>query len=682
VPSFTAAPEEPVESFERGIDLDSPRTAIKKGGYEDAQNMLLACESGGAQHLCTVRLDAELDSGITWPAGNVRWFAPYTFSTFSAGTLTFSSHLVIARTDGSVHRYDTGSPGTTTLVRRGLSASQDYWTHATYDQWVLTFNGRDAPMKYGQHFLFADQNEARPFLFPLGSKPITPAGPAIALEAWTFGGASAFVADASVPGGGSRVHTSSLLVSPSQNAFNSWTSARNFLSGPQPYGGTDFAGTDFFVFQYFKSATAGNIRVRFGDDAGANYFEFTVSTITTGAWTTAALLRSSATTTGAPNWNSIKRVTVFNDDAVNNVHVDDFYMLYANAPAALQVACEHKGRVVGGGAPIAGSASSPALSTLFWSRANFPDEFPAANNQIMSGGFSSLAKTNQITAVREYQDSVIVGTPHTIFAWTVGTDGSPSKSVVTSELGIDAHRAIVETPAGSLLFTWQRGIYILRATGRGYASQKVASLLKSLWLEEPWWTVGAIDERTKTVRFWFREKTNGNPTKTTKGLIFDYVRAQDLGEAVWPSTMTQLADYATSAYVNGLREVLYGRLDSNDIFRLHATSSGTLTSYVRLPWMSREGSDRLVKWMGLVVPYAATSPVTVRLRTASNPEQFEGATFSDILALPATPGVAEPARVLFGSTARWVQVEFRATAFGFEVFPPVEMIAVPTKRVP
>src|SRR5438034_507363 len=157
---FLTSPEEPYIAFDRGIDREDARSDIQKGGYDDAENILLRCNPQGGVHVCAMNVDQKLDPLITWQPGNAIFVAPYTFATFSAGVLSFSTHLVIARasTDVSVWRYDSGAPGTETLIRRGFNANK-YWTHAVYQQFLITLNGRDAPMKYGQHFL--GQGEAR-----------------------------------------------------------------------------------------------------------------------------------------------------------------------------------------------------------------------------------------------------------------------------------------------------------------------------------------------------------------------------------------------------------------------------------------------------------------------------------------------------------------------------------------
>jgi hypothetical protein len=669
---FLQSPEEPFIAFDRGIDREDTRTNIEKGGYDAAQNVLLRCAPMGGTHVCAMANDPSLDPLITWKPGDAIFVAPFTYSTYSSNVLSFNTHLLITRDSGAVWRYDTGTPGTETIVRRGFTTSQKYWTHAVYDQWLLTFNGREAPMKYGQHFL--DQGEARPFMFPIGSKPVSPIGATITDENWTHAGASAFVADASVPGGGSRVHTQSLNVAVSSNSYNSWTAAKNFLTGPFPYGGTDFTSTDYLVFQVFKAAGTANVRIRFGNDANTVYFEWTQSVGPSTGWQTFRLLRSAAVVTGAAVWTSIKRLTLFNDDAANTVYFDDVYFLYANAPPALQVATSHKGRVVGGGAPTAGT-NRPTLANLYWSRALFPDEFPVSNSTIVSGGTSALAQANMVTAVREFGTSIIVGTPSSVNAFTVDSAGLPTLQLVTNETGIDSHKSMVESPNGAMMYFWQRGIYVLRSTWRSNGSPKIAHIFDTLNLSEPWWTTGVFDEKTQTIRFWFRD--NSVIALTTKGIVLDYVRAQELGEGVWPSTMTQMADMAIPAIVNGNREVIYVRFDEQGVYRLGTQESGALTCNVELPWMSREGKDRLI------VPYGADQPVKVYARYASHPESFNDAVYSLIQTLPASPAMAEQARVLFGSTSRWIQIKFEtATAKGMEIFSPIMVTAIPTKRMP
>jgi hypothetical protein len=678
------APEEPFISFERGIDREDPRTAIVKGGYDNASNIILWNLTQGGTHPVALKAEQKLDSLITWSSGNTIFFEPFTFNTYVKPTLTFLTHILMADDTGAAWRYDTGSPGTQTIVRRGFETTNKYWTPMVYDNWLLTFNGIDAPMKYGQHFLTSNV-EARPFLFPLGSKPVTPCGAAIANETWTFtGGTSGFVNDASVPGGGSRVHTQSVKLDASGTAKNVFT-AKNLNAGPDPYGGTPFGLTvDFVNFQVFKAAGgAANLLIDFQTTDGTDYFRFTQSVSSSASWQQFSLQLNSSATVGAPNWNNITSVKFTSSDGVNVVYVDDLYLLYGNAPPALQVATLHKTRVVGGGAPTNGSTVS-ALGTLFWSRAGFPDEYPAANNTPVPAGVHGLSKANKINALKEFSGSVVIGTPHALSSFTLDAAGNPVIGMITNEHGCDSHRGMVETPNGALVFPWQRDFFVIRSTWRSYGSHKIATLLSNMALSEPHpnFTIGVWDEATKTIRFWFRE--GSSPTATTNGVVLDYVRAQELGEGVWPSTMTQLADYVTPAYVSGARLVLYSRNNGPNIYQMEQLTTGSLTSSIELPWVSRVGSDKLVKWLGLIVPYASTNGVDVFIRYASHPDQFQTASYgTKIQTLPATPGFSEQARVLFGQVSRWCQVKFQTTTpAGMEIFPPIELIAVPTARVP
>lgn len=680
MPLWEQGDPQPFQSFGKGIDRDSSPTVVPEGHYDDASNMLLYSDTSG-QHMATMKKDVLLDPDITWPSGNLYWFAPFTYSTYvpATGVLSFETHLLMQRSTGQFHRYDNGAPGTTTSVRRtsgGLGASQ-LTTHFVYDQWLVVLNGRDAPMKYGQHFRFDGQGHEVPYLFPLGSKPVSPLEPSITGETVTLGGSSAFVADASVPGGGARVGANSLKVSTSATVRIHFTAARNFQAGPLPYGGTDFANTDFFQFQYYKAADAGGITVRFYKTYNTVYRTYTSTTSTTGAWTLESLARTGADTGGFVDADmaAITDIEIISSDAANDTYIDDMYFLYADAPPAAQVGTAHKDRIVLGGVPTAGVNDDPALSTLFWTDAEKPDEFPSGNTQTIAGGSQSLSRTNRIAVLREYGDAVIVGTQNSIFAWTIGTDGAPSRSVITTETGIDSPRAVSETPTGSLLFPWQRGFYILRQTGRNYVSQKIAPILKDIWLEQPWWTIGVRDEKTKTIRFWFRE--TDSQSATSEGVVFDYVRAQDSGGAVWPSRMSQMADYATEAYVDGVREVLYCMFASQQVWRMHVDEGGTLESQITLPWLATQSRDKTTRWTGINVPYAATADVRVFVRYANNPGEFQDAAFEEVQSLGENPDIRDPAHVPFGKSAKYIQVKFQAQEYGFEIYPPLTLIAAP-----
>lgn len=668
----------PIASFERGIDRASARTNIEKGGYEDAQNLILWCATHGGKHLHTVARDVPLDPDVAWPPGNVWFVAPYVVAEYANSVLTLTPHLVIVRSTGQMHRYDYGSPGTVVPVRRGFTTSHDLWTSTLYGQLLILVNGRDAPMKYGPHW--ALYGEARPFAFPLGSRPITPMGAAIAGESWAFGANSGFVADASVPGGGARVHTASVRVAPGESATLTFGSPRNLLAGPYPYGGTDFApDKDWFLIQAYSTANP-SFTVTFQKDA-SNYVTFTFTSTTTGTWVQGKARLDAGTKTGSDTLETIyKNVAsvVFTNTGAADVYLDDCYFLYTTAPPAIQVVASHKQRLVGGGAPVAADGVTSSLSNVYFSRAGFPDEWPATNVAVITPG-AAMSRANRITALREFGSALLVGTPHGIVAFTVDANGQAVQQLVTSEHGVDSHRSMVETPNGALLFFWQRSIFIVRSTWRAFAATKIVPYLGTLDLTASEYTVGVFDERTQTLRFWWR--TTAKSGTTSAGIILDYVRAQELGEGVWPSTMTQMADVVATVTRAGQREVLYARYDSPQIYRLGASETGPLPSSVTLPWMSLEARDKVVKWLGCEVSYISAAPIRVEVRYAGHPSEFDSAEFETLGVLPANPRVPTQGRVLFGRSARWAQVRLSATE-PMEIFPPVNLLALPTQRQP
>ena len=127
MPLDQSAQVEPIVSFEKGMDQESSPTMMLKGTYELAQNMLLGVD-GARKYLASCKVDTALDSGAAWPSGNTIWLASYTMHTISGSVITETTHLIFAQDTGAVYRYDAGSPGTVTLVRRGFTASADLWT--------------------------------------------------------------------------------------------------------------------------------------------------------------------------------------------------------------------------------------------------------------------------------------------------------------------------------------------------------------------------------------------------------------------------------------------------------------------------------------------------------------------------------------------------------------------------
>ena len=70
MPYYETGQSEPYSGFAKGMDRDSPATAIAEGHYEDGLNILLR-GVGSGQHPSTMYKDKLLDADITWPTGNL-----------------------------------------------------------------------------------------------------------------------------------------------------------------------------------------------------------------------------------------------------------------------------------------------------------------------------------------------------------------------------------------------------------------------------------------------------------------------------------------------------------------------------------------------------------------------------------------------------------------------------------
>jgi hypothetical protein len=217
-------------------------------------------------------------------------------------------------------------------------------------------------------------------------------------------------------------------------------------------------------------------------------------------------------------------------------------------------------------------------------------------------------------------------------------------------------------------------------------SEKVRTIIDKLWLAEPWWTIMVRDENTKTIRLWWREYDSeldtSTPDTTNQGLIYDYIRSQSEGKAVWPSRTDHFADYAVEAYVDGERRLLYSKFNDADIWISGYTDDGPQLSYVVLPWKAQEAKDYLAKWAALQVPYRANANVRVFARWADGPHLFDNAQWEELEGLAPNPSYPAQGRVVIGRPSRWVQLKLQSHTSGFELYPPLNYLASPTKREP
>jgi hypothetical protein len=130
-----------------------------------------------------------------------------------------------------------------------------------------------------------------------------------------------------------------------------------------------------------------------------------------------------------------------------------------------------------------------------------------------------------------------------------------------------------------------------------------------------------------------------------------------------------------------MRESLYCRFDGQQIYRMHVDEGGTLQSSITLPWLGTQSRDRLTRWVGINVPYSATTDIRVFIKYANNPGEFDTAEFEEVMSLPENPDITTPAHVTWGRSSKFVQVKFQAQDYGFEIFPPLTLTAAPRMTV-
>jgi hypothetical protein len=77
------------------------------------------------------------------------------------------------------------------------------------------------------------------------------------------------------------------------------------------------------------------------------------------------------------------------------------------------------------------------------------------------------------------------------------------------------------------------------------------------------------------------------------------------------------------------------------------------------------------------VAYSSTTPVRVFGRFANHPEDFDGAEFIELQTLHAYPDITDPSHIPFGQSSKYVQIKLQSQESGFELFPPLTMVAAP-----
>ena len=632
-----------IDDLSKGLNTLDTETRMPKGFYVDAQNIYFGTNKNPQTVGGTTRLNT-----TTVPSGNVVWFEPYTDS---AAVTTY----LVATTTGRLYRYTVGTD-TWRLILTGLAttAAALRWSHAPFRGSLWLANGTDDILKWD-------------------GTNVVPGG-----AMWNANAATQLVADMEADedaiwsGGtiyttdtkeGTQARQVDTVGAPAtDSAALTYAADRDFLTGV--LGAPNLDANDDFEIWYRRTAGAGatTFRLRFGNTGDTAYFQRTESLNPTDSnWTRLRIQRSLVPiVAGAPVWNIIRKFTIFLDTDEQTYQFDWAYWRYDQDTDGPQVGAFidfYAQQLI-----VAGISSDKVL--IRYSDAGTPDFFTATQTARFSGGRHIGEKEDQITALRSYFDELIVGKVNS--AWTLsGTGANVSTSALPLTIGIDSHRAIVETP-WSLHFPFENNIFGSRLTSRGLVSTNIHSLLQSIDGDNVANSVGIRHDRTHTIRWGFQET---GQTTNNLGLIYDYQHD------AWTSVYTPAVRYYTRGIVSGNREVLIAQYDG---FMRRAdvgtTFDGTaIASFITLPWLqSTESADMgdVVQWLDATVNLRGTASVIVEARFAIEPREFAGATYSTYATVGATPD-ADEGFAYFGVTNRWMQLRLRATSLAFEVLIPI-----------
>lgn len=621
-----------IDDLSKGINTYDPPTRIAKGFYADALNMVLTNKAP-----TTVGGTTKLNTTAVPNAAKIVWFEPYTDS----GAVTT---LVVATDDGYLYEYNIVGDTWTTL-RSGLTTGDLVWTHVPFRGSLVLSSGNDeSPYK------FDGTN-----LLPVGSLLV-----ADMEDDETWSGST----DDSV---NYREGTESQSIAGATNAFLAYSPVKDFLTGIN--GATNFASTDNFKIKAIRTAGvgAGTVRFRFGNAAGTAYFEAS-TTVTAGTWTQLTILRSAFATTGAPVWSSIARFTIFVDTA-DTISFDDAQWQYALKPPVGSLVELYNQQLI-----VAGISTDRVA--IQYSDAGTIDLFPAVNVARFSGGRHALEKRDEITALHSYFDELIVGKVNS--AWTFsGAGENVSISALPLTIGIDGHRAIVETP-WALHFSFENNIFGARLTSRGLLSSNISSLLLNIDGANLDRIVSLRHDRSHTVRWSLRTTTASPTSQNDLGLIYDYQLD------AWTTTYGPKIGYYTRAIINGNREILAAAY-TGYIYRVDVGTTfdgAAIESYVTLPYYQTEDperQDKTTRWLDVTAYVSGTATVSIDARFADEPHEFDTASFTSYGTIPATPD-GDKGFAFLGVTARWCQIRLRATSGSFATRLPIVVGYMSTDR--
>lgn len=607
----------------RGLDTKSAPMSIQDGLLPAIQNMDLPAGT-------PTRIDghdlhaASFDTGTSVPSLLARYIP-----------VTGSASYITADESGQVYSHATGG-GAPTIIRRGLSTTSGvWWSDVQIGDYLVIANETDGNYKW---------DGTR--LLPLGAKYAAD----MESDETTWTGGSTNTTDVregtqsrslTAAGGG----TADMNLQPA--------TARDLLSGLLE--AADYNTTTDRMSFFVNLDTAVNLDlttsyIRFGNAADTAYFQALASTWGTLAngWNLVRVARSSFTTTGAPNWNTIAKIS-FHIDANPAVSVvaifDDVYVIY-RATAVMpnvQMLAQWKNILFGA-----------VNSDLNFSEVGAPDEytdtalFPVDQND-----------GTEVTSLHAFYNQVMIGKDNSLHSLTGTVAGTVYPNFnfellrITTEHGVSSHRAVIEAKGG--LYLWWRGeIHRYNGTGTEKVSTQIDPTLATVNMARLRYIVGARRRVLNQIGWWY---SDGSATTNASALVYDYAVDGFITRA------GQAMVLAKTVFESDIEYLLTAEYDG-EIMRQDFTADfdGTgIVAIVTYPWTAAGDPDKLKAWAEANIPYQTfTGNLTVQYRVANHPREFDAASF-------ATAGTIDQAvtgelgRAFIGERGRWFQLRLTTT---------------------
>lgn len=630
----------------QGIDTKSPPTNTPDGFLPSGlQNVDLP---GGTP----VRIDghdlhaASFDIGSSTPTLLARYI-PSTGSAF----------YITADESGQVYSHASGG-GAGTIIRRGLSTTAGlWWSHTQLGDYLIITNPTDGNYKW---------DGTR--LIPLGAKYISDMESGEDAE-WTGG----TVETIDVREGTQARELNEALANGTETMSRTPASPWDLVSGL--FEAVDYNTTtdriSFFVHvTNLANIDTTNTYIRFGNAADTAYFQAAASTwgSLSAGWNLVRIARSAFTTTGAPNWNNIIKMTMFLDTNAGGgatLVFDDVYVIYDadHVMPGVQIVSNWKNMVLG-------AQSTAFPSEFYFSEVSAPDEFdPLAVIPVDENDGT------EITTLHPYYNQVLIGKENSVHSLSGSVAGTVYPNFnfeiirITVEHGCSSHRATIEAKGG--VYMWWRGeIHRYNGTGTEKVSTRIDPTLATVNMARLSQIVGAR-YRVLNQLLWYYP--TGSQTQNENGLVYAYD-----SDSFIPR-VGQIMALATTVFEGDIEYLLTAEYDGE----VHRQDFGpdfdgtAITARVTYPWLSGGLPDELKAWVEGQVNYQTnTGTLTVEYRIANHPREFDAASFTTAASINMAV-VGERGRFFIGERSRWVQIRLSTVGAVWTQYDPLIVWGTP-----